>query len=65
MVVAAKFQDDAACKNGYYAKVGGISVEELNEMEAHFLQLLDYRLCVEENVFATYVERTKHATISS
>jgi len=59
LVVAAKFQDDQFCKNSYYAKVGGISVEELNELETLFLQLLDYHLWVEEDVFTTYVERTK------
>lgn len=65
MVVAAKFHDDAVCKNEYYAKVGGISVEELNEMEAHFLQLLDYHLWVEEDVFAAYVEQTKYTETGS
>lgn len=32
MTVAAKFNDDLFYKNSYYAKVGGISVEELNNL---------------------------------
>ena len=57
LVVAAKFQDDKFCKNTHYAQVGGISIEELNELEQRFLQLLDYHLWVEEDVFAAYAER--------
>ena len=57
LVVAAKFQDDNFCKNTHYAQVGGISVEELNELEQRFLQLLDYQLWVEEDVYTEYAER--------
>lgn len=59
LVLAVKFQDDVFYTNSYYAKVGGIAVEELNELESLFLQLLDYHLCVKEAVFAAYVELTK------
>jgi hypothetical protein len=65
LVVAAKFQDDMFCKNSHYAQVGGISVEELNELETRFLQLLDYHLCVEEEVFTAYAERTRHTPITA
>jgi hypothetical protein len=33
MVVSAKFADDTFYKNSYYAKVGGISTEEMNNLE--------------------------------
>lgn len=65
LVVAAKFQDDMFCKNSHYAQVGGISVEELNELESRFLQLLDYQLWVEEDVFETYAERIRHTPITA
>jgi hypothetical protein len=45
-VVAAKFHDDMYAGNDYFAKVGGLDLEELNALEAEFLQLLDWKLYV-------------------
>lgn len=42
IVLAIKYQDDDIYKNDYYAKVGGITMQELNDMEKEFLELLDY-----------------------
>lgn len=46
-MVAAKFHDDEYASNEYYAKVGGISLQELNALELEFLQLLNWKLCIE------------------
>jgi len=45
-MVAAKFHDDNYASNEYYAKVGGIDVQEVNALEREFLQLLNWRLFV-------------------
>ena len=37
---------DAFCTNQLYAKVGGISVIELNTLEREFLSVIDWRLMV-------------------
>lgn len=42
IVLAIKYHDDDIFKNEYYARVGGITMEELNKMEKEFLELLDY-----------------------
>ncbi|GJP37580.1 hypothetical protein CLOM_g1440 [Closterium sp. NIES-68] len=54
VLVAAKFLDDAYYNNAYYAKVGGISIEEMNRLELEFLFRLNFRLNVTESEFSSY-----------
>ncbi|EEF41704.1 cyclin-U3-1 isoform X2 [Ricinus communis] len=54
VMVAAKFIDDAFFNNAYYAKVGGVSTEELNKLEMKFLFSIDFRLQVSVNTFGRY-----------
>ncbi|XP_039019183.1 cyclin-P3-1-like [Hibiscus syriacus] len=54
VLVAAKFMDDQCYNNAYYAKVGGVSREELNRLEMKFLFDLDFRLHVTTEVFNKY-----------
>jgi len=42
MVLAIKYNDDKFYKNTFYAKVGGISNEELGILEKNFLEMIDY-----------------------
>ncbi|KAK6233126.1 hypothetical protein SCA6_003199 [Theobroma cacao] len=53
-MVAAKFIDDQCYNNAYYAKVGGVSTEEMNELEMKLLFSLDFRLHVTTEVFNKY-----------
>merc|ERR1712032_13638 len=46
MTLAIKFHNDAFYTNTYYARVGGLKVDELNMLEKRFLQLIDWRLHV-------------------
>lgn len=58
-MVAAKFFEDQPCDNGYFATVGGVSVQEVNSMELCFLDLLEYRVSVtgsDYNVYAQVME---------
>lgn len=57
LVLASKFQDDYYCDNAYYSMVGGVSVTELNAMEARMLALLRYRLQVFPDDFAAFRRR--------
>ncbi|KAJ6306659.1 hypothetical protein OIU78_021887 [Salix suchowensis] len=43
VMIAAKFVDDAFFNNAYYAKVGGVSTEELNRLEMKFLFSIDFQ----------------------
>lgn len=59
LMVAAKFFEDQPCDNGYFATVGGVSIQEINNMELLFLSMLEYRVAVtgaEYNVYAQVVE---------
>ncbi|EPS72561.1 hypothetical protein M569_02197, partial [Genlisea aurea] len=59
LVVAAKFMDDLFFKNSYYARVGGISTAELNELELKFLFAIDFRLFVSVQTFMNYCSLLK------
>mmetsp|Transcript_21233 Transcript_21233/g.29743 ORF Transcript_21233/g.29743 Transcript_21233/m.29743 type:complete len:262 (-) Transcript_21233:909-1694(-) len=54
IVVAAKFSSDFFFKNSFYAKVGGISTSELNELELEFLFRIHFVLFVKESTFKQY-----------
>jgi len=56
-VVAAKFHDDDFYSNAYYAKIGGVSNEEMNVLEVEFLKLLDWRADVSEQAYASWCNR--------
>ena len=46
VMIASKFVDDVFLTNGYYAHIGGIRVEELNRLEAEFLDAICFSLFV-------------------
>ncbi|WFD33050.1 cyclin-like protein interacting with PHO85 [Malassezia sp. CBS 17886] len=46
ITVASKFFSDVFYTNARYAKVGGLAVHELNQLELHFLLLNDFRLTI-------------------
>ena len=48
VVVACKFCDDFLQTNSFYARVGGVPLNELNALEVEFLALLDFDLNVGE-----------------
>ncbi|KAF7977764.1 hypothetical protein HWV62_2866 [Athelia sp. TMB] len=56
VTVASKGLCDTFCTNNLYAKVGGISITELNMLEREFLLAIDWRLtCTPELLQAYYV----------
>jgi hypothetical protein len=52
--VAAKQLCDSFCTNVHYARVGGISLRELNTLELEFLFLIDWRLSVGSSELQQY-----------
>lgn len=46
IMLAAKFLDDQFFKNDYYARIGGITVKEINVSEMELLKVLDYQLMI-------------------
>lgn len=53
-MLAAKYYDDFYYKNQYYAKIGGISKDEINKLEIEFVKMLGYNMFVEESLFRMY-----------
>lgn len=63
VMVAAKYSDDSFFVNSYYADVGGVSLDEMNELEAAFLDMIDYNLHVNILEYQKYHnELYNHAT---
>ncbi|GLJ18728.1 hypothetical protein SUGI_0334140 [Cryptomeria japonica] len=54
VMVAVKFLDDLHYNNGYFAKVGGLTLVEINTLEVEFLFMLRFRLQVTGSVFESY-----------
>jgi len=54
VVVAAKFLDDRVFSNAYYARIGGVTTQELNGMEREFLKLMSYKLRVKPALVESY-----------
>lgn len=61
MMVAAKFHDDVFYSNAYYAKIGGLCLQEINSLEAKLVKLLDWRLQVQPEEFNMYCHRCQAA----
>jgi|GEM_PF-4887139 len=56
MLCAAKFLDDCCYDNEYYAEVGGVSIEELNNLEIEFLALLKNSLRVKSKDYKVFYD---------
>ncbi|KAJ7039220.1 cyclin-domain-containing protein [Mycena alexandri] len=54
ITVSSKGLCDTFCTNSLYAKVGGISVTELNILEREFLEKIDWRLMCTREVLQEY-----------
>jgi hypothetical protein len=54
VVVATKYNEDKHYSNTYYAKIGGVELEQLNQMECEFVMSINFDLFVEAKVFDKY-----------
>jgi len=61
-MLAAKFHDDAYYSNAYYAKVGGLTLREINLLEAKMLQMLNWKALVEVEEYQLYMHAVCQAT---
>eukprot|EP01111_Echinosteliopsis_oligospora_P002598 TRINITY_DN1389_c0_g1_i2.p1 TRINITY_DN1389_c0_g1~~TRINITY_DN1389_c0_g1_i2.p1 ORF type:complete len:243 (-),score=47.47 TRINITY_DN1389_c0_g1_i2:600-1328(-) len=59
LMIAAKFFEDQPCDNGYFATVGGVSVQEVNSMELAFLSMLEFRVAINGSDFSKYATVTE------
>ena len=54
MVIAIKYNEDNFYSSEVYAKLGGLSVPELNYLEFQFLILIKFSLFIEKDLFNKY-----------
>ena len=54
MVIAIKYNEDNFFSSEVYAKLGGLSVLELNYLEFQFLILIKFSLFIEKDLFDKY-----------
>ena len=57
VMLATKFIDDTCYKNDYYARVSGITLKEMNNLESEFLQSIGFDLFVNPILFFRYREK--------
>ena len=57
MMIAIKFFDDGFYSNAFYAKVGGISVSELNEMEKEMTKIINFNFYIDQKEFERYCRK--------
>ena len=54
MVIATKYNEDEIYSSDFYAKLGGISKIELNNLEYDFLSMINFNLFISEDLFYKY-----------
>ncbi|CAI2358842.1 unnamed protein product [Moneuplotes crassus] len=54
VVLAIKLTEDDACNNEFYARLGGVSNQEMLELELQLLQLIDFNLVISKEEFTSY-----------
>ena len=59
LILAIKFYDDSIFKYNIYAKIAGISPNELKRLERKMLKLLHYNLWVEFDDYIKYIKEIK------
>ena len=55
-LIAIKFNEDIYYSNGFYSKVGGITLAELDELEYSFLILTNFNIYVNPDLYNKYYE---------
>jgi hypothetical protein len=54
ILISIKFNEDDFYKNAQYAKIGGISLQEINKLEYEFFTLIDFSLFTSLNKYKKY-----------
>ena len=65
LLLAIKYNEDVYFTNEHYAKVGGVSLEELNHLEYFSFLLLDFNLFISDDLYQKYLKYITNYTSSS
>jgi len=55
LLLATKYHDDECYSNKCYAKIGGLTVERMNMLEAEFVKMLDWKVFVDPQEYQFYL----------
>ena len=55
LLLAIKYNEDIYFNKEHYAKVGGVSIEESNNLEYFSIQLLSFDLFISEDIYKKYL----------
>jgi hypothetical protein len=56
LLLAIKYNEDIYFTNEHYAKVGGVSIKELNELEYVSMEFLNFNLFIGEDIYQKYLK---------
>ncbi len=59
MILAIKYNEDDYYSNEYYAKVAGVSLQELNVLELECINLLTHSLFIYSDMYENYEKYLK------
>jgi hypothetical protein len=65
VLCASKFHDDVYFSNSFFAKIGGVSVKELNRLEVEFLALIRFNLYVAPELYYKFFEEIQKPQVHS
>ena len=59
-IASIKFNEDNYYSMNYYAKLGGVSKKEIISLEYEFLNLIDFKLFIDEQLFDKYKQNLQN-----
>jgi hypothetical protein len=62
--MAIKINEDDYYSNSYYAKVAGVTLKELNQIEFEFTVMTKYKLFVQKDLYDKYAGYLKNYNVN-
>ena len=63
MLLTSKMYNDTYYTNLYVAQIGGVTLENINELERFFIAMIDWRLFISAEEFAYYDNSLNKVTL--
>jgi hypothetical protein len=60
LILAIKYNEDVYYNNEYYAKIGGVPLDEINTLEYKSFELIDQNLFISDDIFEKYLAYITH-----
>ena len=60
LILAIKYNEDIYFNNEYYAKIGGIPLEEFNNLEYTSFEFIEQNLFISDDIYNKYLEYITH-----